>query len=108
MRLYLKRRNSEVDAVAEYDVESKVFVVLKGSRVSANIAHSEKFRGAKSIEKARAEYVKDCKVIKDAVFKSSSTAANFVTGTSTNGLMVWKNEEGIKLKQLISEGEIDE
>lgn len=108
MRLYIKRRNSEVDAVAEYDVDNKVFIVLKGSRVSANVAHSEKFRGAKSIEKARAEYVKDCKVIKDAVFKSPSTAANFVTGTSSNGLMVWKNEEGTKLKLLISEGEIHE
>lgn len=108
MRLYIKRRNSEVDAVAEYDVESKVFVVLKGSKVSKNIAHSEKFRGTKSIEKARAEYVRDCKVIKDAVFKSSSTAANFVTGTSTNGLMAWKNEDGIKLKQLISEVEMHE
>lgn len=52
--------------------------------------------------------IRHCKVIKDAVFKSSSTAANFVTGTSTNGLMAWKNEDGIKLKQLISEVEMHE
>jgi hypothetical protein len=33
-------------------------------------------------------------VKEDVIFKSASTAANFVTGSSTNGLTSWKTEEG--------------
>ena len=39
----------------------------------------------------------------DVAFKSASTAANFVTGRSTNGLITWKNSDGIILKSLLSE-----
>ena len=37
----------------------------------------------------------------DMIFKSASTAANFVTGNSTNGLIAWKNKDGVILKTLI-------
>lgn len=45
-------------------------------------------------------------LIKDVTFKSASTAANFVTGTSTNGLKVWKDKKGTTLKELISSEEV--
>lgn len=105
MKLYIKRSKNGVDAVAEFEKATGTVTVLKGSRVSDSIAHSEKFRGAKSIERARAVYVKNGAVVKDAVFKSSSTAANFVTGTSTNGLTAWKDENGITLKGILTDGE---
>lgn len=99
MTLYLRSKNA--DAVAEYNPSTRVFIVKKGSRVSPDISHSEKFRGAKTIEKNREQYVRDGIVIKDATFKSSSTAANFVTGRSTNGLTVWKDKNGISLKMIL-------
>ncbi len=102
MKLYLTSRISHVNAQAEYDVKNKNFVVLKGSIVSKDIAKSATFRSTKSIEKWRAEYVNGNVVKKDIVFKSASTAANFVTGRSTNGLVVWKNDNNVKLKDLIS------
>lgn len=105
MKLYIKRAKSGIDATAEYDRQTRTVTVLKGSRVSATIAHTEKFRGSKSIEKSRMEYVKDCVVLRNAIFKSSSTAANFVTGTSTNGLTTWKNEDGTTLKEILTHEE---
>lgn len=105
MKLYIKRIKNGVDAVAEFDKTAGTVTVLKGSRVSVSIAHSEKFRGAKAIEKYRTEYVEDGVVVKDAVFKSSSTAANFVTGTSTNGLTAWKDKGGKTLKGILADEE---
>ena len=99
MKFYLISEKKQIDAVAEYDPSSGRFTVLKGSIVSANISDTGKFRSAKSVEKQRAEYVKDCVVKKNIVFKSSSSAANFVTGTSTNGMIAWKTKDGKKFKE---------
>lgn len=101
MKLYIQRKNG-VYASAEYDEATGTFTVLKGSKVSGSVAHSEKFRGAKSIEKSREGTVIDGVVIKNVVFKSSSTAANYVTGASTNGMTAWKDKEGRTLKELLS------
>lgn len=101
MKLYLKSKDGTVKATAEYDKKQHTFTVLKGSVVSKTIAYSVTFRGATSVEKYREEYVKNNVVMKDVVFKSASTAANFVTGRSTNGLVTWKNNDNIKLKDIL-------
>lgn len=101
MKLYIKRKKSNIDAVCEYNPITKQFVVLENSRVSDTVARSEKFRGTKSIEKSRLNTVKDGVVICDVTFKSASTAANYVCGTSTNGLTAWKDESGKSLKSLL-------
>ena len=103
MTLYIKRVRSGIDAFAEFNPSTKECVVKAGSIVSEKIAHSEKFRGAKSIEKSRQNTVKDRKVICDVTFKSLSTAANFVTGASTNGYVAWKNSAGKKAKELMED-----
>ena len=100
MKLYIIRKRSGINASCIYNPEEGTFIVLKGSKVSETIAHSEKFRGAKSIEKSRKDTVKDNIVTKDIAFKSASTAANYVTGASTNGLEAWKDENGFTLKVL--------
>lgn len=103
MRLYILKRNSSVSAVGEYNPATKTMTVLKDSIVSSDIAHSEKFRGTKTIEKNRQAYVVDNVVVEDIIFKSSSTAANFVTGRSFNGLLVWRDEAGRTLKEILME-----
>lgn len=105
MKLYLTRPRSNIKAAAEYDTASGAFIVLKDSTVSETIAYSEKFRGAKSIEKSRVGVLDGTRVIKDVPFKSASTAANFVTGASTNGLTAWKDENGKLLKAILAEME---
>ena len=101
MKLFLKSSRSGVNAVGEYDKSQKKFIVKKGSVVSSQIGYSEKFRGAASIAETREKYVVDGVVKSDVEFKSPSTAANFVTGNSTNGLVAWKDENGTKLKELL-------
>ena len=101
MKFYLKNRNNTYNAIAEYDVNSNNFTVLKGSRVSNKISSSPTFRGTKSIVKLRSEYVKNGVVVaRDVVFRSPSTAAIFVTGTSTNGRIAWKDENGYTFKEV--------
>ena len=85
----------------------KSFVVLKDSIIPGTIAHSAKFRGAKSIEKYRAGVVDGTRVTMDVPFKSASTAANFVTGASTNDLTSRKDENGKTLKEIFAEMEGD-
>lgn len=105
MKLYLTRPRSNIQAVADYDITNKTFVALKNSIISSKLAYSEKFRGSKSIAKSRIGVTEGTKVIKDVPFKSASTAANFVTGTSTNGLIAWKDENGKALKLVLAEME---
>lgn len=103
MKLYLKSRNDRFDASAEYNPQTEVFVVLRGSRVSENISTAPTFRGAKTIEKQRKLHVKKNIVQEDVAFKSSSTAGNFVTGHSTDGPSSWKDENGKKLQAILAE-----
>lgn len=101
MKVFLVRNKSGIKAVGEYNLETKELVVLKSSIVSETISYSDKFRGAISINKSRQINVRDRIVMNDVLFKSASTAANFVTGSSTNGLTAWKTETGVKLREVI-------
>lgn len=100
MKVYLKSRSGRYEATGEYNEITKELFVLKGSRVSSTIACGS-FRGAKSVAKYRKDVCDEAgNVIKDILFKSPSTAANFVTGRSTNGMLAWKNETGSSLKEI--------
>ena len=103
MKLYIKRKKGNIDAVCEFNPKTKSFSVLAGSKVSDAISYNEKFRGSKSIEKYRCGSVENSVVLLDVAFKSASTAANFVCGSSTNGLITWKDESGKTLKCLLEE-----
>lgn len=103
MKLYIKRKKGNIDAVCEYNPGTKRYLVLAKSKVSDTISYSEKFRGSKSIEKSRLGIVENGFVLSDVEFKSASTAANFVCGSSTNGLIAWKDETGKSLKILLEE-----
>ncbi len=100
MKIYLIKKKNSISANGKYNPTTKQLTVLKGSRVSDFISYTEKFRGANSIEKNRTNTVKERLVVKDITFKSASTAANFVTGNSTNGLIAWKDKNGRTLKEI--------
>ena len=102
INLFLKTKDG-ADAKAEYDSITKVCVVKKKSKVSSTISTAPTFKSKNSIKKQRDEYVVDSIVFQDVEFKSSSTAANFVTGRSTDGMYAWKDKEGNILKDLLSE-----
>ncbi len=102
LMLYLKTKTG-ANATGEYDPASKELTVKKGSIVSADVHSDGKFRSANSVLKYREQYCDGTTVKKDVAFKSASTAANFVTGRSTNGLIAWKNSDGQTLKTLLSD-----
>lgn len=104
MQVFLVRKRSGVEAIGEFNIKTKELKVLKGSKVSKDIAFSPTFRGATSIEKRRKGRVINNILQEDILFNSPSTASNFVTGRSTNGLSLWKNKDGKNIKELINEG----
>ena len=108
MKLYIKSKDKNIDAVGEYNFETGEFVVLKGSILSETVVSTGSFRGTRAILKAREGCVKDNVLLEDKIFSSSSTAANFVRGSSTNGLIYWKDERGKTLKAIMNEGENNE
>lgn len=102
MKLYLKKK-AGADAVGEYDLITREMVVKKGSTVTPDVRTEGKFRSANSVLKYREMYCKDGITTKDVVFKSASTAANFVTGRSTNGLLAWRDKSGKTLRAIMDE-----
>ena len=106
MKVYLIREKSGIKAMGEFDPATRAVTVLKGSVLSNTIAHTEKFRGTKSIEKSREGVLKGNVLQKNVAFRSASTAANFVTGSSTNGLIAWKDKDGKTIKEIIMGTEV--
>ena len=89
-----------VDAWLDFDVydeTNNTVTVLKDSVINPKI---EIFKGTTAIEKHREGVIKNGKVIKDIAFNSPSTAASFVTGRSTNGMIAWKTGDGQNLKKI--------
>ena len=103
MNVILTNRAKAFFAKGTYEPSAKTFIVKAGATVSKDIAYSPTFRGSKAIEKLRAQYVVDGITQEDIIFKSPSTAANFVTGRSSNGLILWRTEDGTLLKDAISD-----
>ena len=97
MKVFLKKRKKKYDAVGDYNEKTNELLVKKDSIVSKDI---REFKGTNSIIKRRTLYVKDDIVLEDVGFKSPSTAANFITGRSSNGMDVWKDINGKSLNEL--------
>lgn len=103
MKLYMEKVDKGINAVAEFDPSKKQFIVLKGSKVSSVISDAPTFRSVNTVIKFRTKYVVNGEVVQDVCFKSSSSAGNFVTGRSTDGLRAWKDENGKTLKSILSD-----
>lgn len=89
IKVTISPRNASCFAEAEYTETG--FTVKKGGRVSSDFAAH--VRGGKTAKKYRNDpsYVaKDGTILQDCEFTSPSTAAQFVTGRSTNGYEAWK------------------
>lgn len=100
--LYIKS-NRGSDAIGELTNEG--FLVFKDSHAAGKVVASypeisNKLRNElieKKILKSKDEYYL---FTEDYLFSSPSTAAMIVMGRSANGLIEWKNKNGIKLKEL--------
>ena len=102
MKVFINNQKAGVKAVAEYSIDTRETVVLKGSVISENISDAPTFKSKKSIKKAREGVVGN--VLRENIsFKSPSTAGNFVTGRSTDGLHSWKDSKGRTIKEIMEQ-----
>lgn len=103
MKVFIISKRLNVRASGEYNPATKELIVKEGSTVSSSITDSKAFRGRNNIVKMRDAHVNNGVVVRDVAFKSSSTAANFITGNSTNGLVAWKTESGDTIAKAIKQ-----
>lgn len=100
MRVFIRMPKAGIAAQAEYNEGDNSCIVLKGSIVSKSISEAPKFHGKRAVAEKRKYYV-DGEIVKENVyFKSPSTAANFVTGKSTDGCNSWKDELGRTIRKI--------
>ena len=101
MKIVMTSKKVGYEATAEYDIENQTVTVKKNSILSVDIKYSATFKGANRIESLRNGIVENNILLEDITFNSLSTAANFVSGQSTNGLIKWKTENGKSVKESI-------
>lgn len=98
--LYLSRHiksiNMTIKAMGRRTIDG--FVVLRGSQISPKYVDkiSNNIKKLRNNSKINEKNV----LMEDVPFSSPSTAAMFVIGNSANGLVEWKNKNGMTLKQL--------
>ena len=100
---YLKSKNSTYDCRGI--VVDDGFVVLKGSRVSDNIAPSFKKYGYYRLRVKLVDegIIVDSIFTRDFHFSSSSAAASVVIGSNSNGWRSWKDVDGGAIKYDVGE-----
>lgn len=102
VKVFIKTRSNLAFAEALYNGET--ITVLPGGKISPDFA--EHIQGGKKALSFRNNSVyvdEDRNIIQECVFHSPSTAAQFVTGRSTNGYEAWKVERKKTLGRYLSE-----
>ena len=104
MEIVVKLAPRNGSCYAEGGYTQNGFTVKKGGKI--NLDFAAHIRGGKSAKKYRGdvEYVdKEGNILKDCEFSSPSTAAQFVTGRSTNGYKAWKVDSKKSLGDYLKE-----
>jgi hypothetical protein len=85
---------------ARIGVKNGSYILLKGRRIKQSGGASLR----KKLQQIRSSpmYIKDYVVIQDIYFGSPSSAADIVTGSSTNGWKFWTTEDGMTIDNLRS------
>lgn len=96
--LYLHQCVNNEDVWGTAKETNEGFLLLAGSKVSQKSAPhlSESLRNRRD----RAPKDQNNCLLEDVLLNSPSTAANFLIGQQTNGLIAWKNESGETLKSI--------
>ena len=96
MNVYMKGRDNQFEASGIY--EGKTITVKKGSRISESV--SKKIQPIVLRLREDSETVSNNVLLKDVKFRSPSTAASFVSGTISNGMIKWKDKNGTPLSKI--------
>ena len=102
IKVYLKQRSSDVFAEAIYNGDT--ITVLPGGIISDSFAsHIREGQKAKGFREDPEFVGANRKILKACPFTSPSTAAQFVTGRSTNGYEAWKVDKKTSLGAYLKE-----
>ena len=104
MKIHVTLSSKVYDEMAEAIYEGSIITVLPGGKIRLDFA--EHIRGGRKAKSYRdnPEYVDaEGNILKECVFTSPSTAAQFVTGISTNGYEKWKVEPKKSLGEYLEE-----
>lgn len=98
--VYLSSKDHSYDAKGTYS--ERILIVKKGSKIRSNFAeHIRGGNNAKSFRDNPMFVDADGNVLVDCMFSSPSTAAQFVTGSSTNGYTAWHVDKKTTLKKYL-------
>lgn len=101
-KIILKSRKKLYYAEGSYSPKTGKVTVLKGSHINLNDNYSKMASQARNARCCK-EFVDDNGyVLKNIEFKSASAAAQFVIGDSSNGMMRWRVDDKISLKEYLS------
>ena len=83
-------------------ITSEGFVLLAGSDVKNKASEKSISKSVMSLRNKCFEsgIIKDFKTVEDIIISSSSYAAQFVLGNSVSGPKIWKNKDGLTLREL--------
>ena len=83
-------------------ITSEGFVLLAGSDVKNKASEKSISKSVMSLRNKCFEsgIIKDLKTVEDIIISSSSYAAQFVLGNSVSGPKIWKNKDGLTLREL--------
>lgn len=101
----LKSRGNVHYAKGIYDTENKSLTVLRGSKIALEITFNA--ITSKALQARKDTNIVDSygNVLTDVSFSSASTAAQFVTGRSSNGYIAWRPSDKMNLKEYLSKQE---
>lgn len=99
MKVILKSKHNLHYATGEYD-EGKI-TVLKGSKINPVIAFPQMSPMLVQMREDKSFVSAEGVVLSDIMFSSPSSAAQFVTGRSVNGLIAWRPNDEMSLKEYL-------
>ena len=99
MKVILKSKQNQHYAIGEYD-DGKLSV-LKGSKINPIIAFPQMSPMLVQMREDKHLVSEEGIVLSDIFFNSPSSAAQFVTGRSVNGLIAWRPNDEISLKEYL-------
>lgn len=101
IKIHTKSRDNLYEAFGFYD--EGIVTVIKGSRINNRINPKFKPPISVAVKLADRSIVDENGILRqDVQFKSLSTSATFVTGRISNGMIVWKTENGKNIRHTLN------
>lgn len=101
MELLVKTIGRDKQYMAEGIFSDQRFIVKKGGKVAELKAVKQVPEYVRNMRSDKSIVSDDKVILQDCTFTSASHAALFVTGNVSNGLRVWKTEDGKYLRESV-------